>query len=77
MKAPVANGRPALWAIEIESPILLAKNGWSETTLNPGDLIRVQGFHDGKMENVVSFNRTITGAWTCGNTKGDFKIQRD
>ena len=32
---------------------------------------------DGKVENVVSFNRTITGTWTCGNTKGDFRIQRD
>jgi hypothetical protein len=32
---------------------------------------------DGKLENVVSFNRTITGTWTCGNTKGDFRIQRD
>ena len=32
---------------------------------------------DGKLENVVSFNRTITGTWTCGTTKGDFRIQRD
>ena len=32
---------------------------------------------DGKMENVVSFNRTVTGTWTCGATKGDFRIQRD
>jgi len=32
---------------------------------------------DGKMENVVAGNRTITGTWVCGTTKGDFKIRRD
>ena len=32
---------------------------------------------DGTMKNVVAGNRTITGTWTCGTTKGDFKIQRD
>jgi hypothetical protein len=32
---------------------------------------------DGKMADVVSFNRTITGTWSCGATKGDFRIQRD
>jgi hypothetical protein len=32
---------------------------------------------DGKMADVVSYNRTITGTWTCGATKGDFRIQRD
>jgi hypothetical protein len=32
---------------------------------------------DGKMTNVVSYNRAITGTWTCGTTKGDFKLTRD
>ena len=32
---------------------------------------------DGKMENPISYNRTIKGTWTCGTTKGDFKLQRD
>ena len=32
---------------------------------------------DGKLNNVVAGNRWIGGTWTCGNTKGDFKIQRD
>ena len=32
---------------------------------------------DGKLTNVVAGNRAITGTWTCGGTKGDFKIQRD
>jgi hypothetical protein len=32
---------------------------------------------DGALKNVVAGNRTITGTWTCGTTKGDFKISRD
>ena len=32
---------------------------------------------DGKMDNIGSYNRTITGTWTQGTTKGDFKITRD
>jgi hypothetical protein len=32
---------------------------------------------DGKMDNIGSYNRTITGTWTQGATKGDFKITRD
>jgi hypothetical protein len=32
---------------------------------------------DGKLENIGSYNRTITGTWTQGNTKGTFKLKRD
>jgi hypothetical protein len=32
---------------------------------------------DGKLENIGSYNRTITGTWTQGAAKGDFKIARD
>jgi hypothetical protein len=32
---------------------------------------------DGKLENIGSYNRTITGTWSHGNVKGDFKIRRD
>jgi hypothetical protein len=32
---------------------------------------------DGKMDNVGSYNRTITGSWTQGTAKGDFKLTRD
>jgi len=32
---------------------------------------------DGKLENIGSYNRTITGTWTQGAAKGDFKITRD
>lgn len=32
---------------------------------------------DGKLDNVGSYNRTITGTWTQGAQKGDFKLTRD
>jgi hypothetical protein len=32
---------------------------------------------DGKLDNVGSYNRTITGTWTSGAQKGDFKLIRD
>jgi hypothetical protein len=32
---------------------------------------------DGKLDNIGSSNRTLTGMWTRGNTKGDFKLTRE
>ena len=32
---------------------------------------------DGKLDNVGSYNRTITGTWSQGAQKGDFKLTRD
>jgi hypothetical protein len=32
---------------------------------------------DGKMGDIGSYNRTITGTWTQGGKKGDFKLVRD
>src|SRR4030095_12281872 len=43
MKVP-GQPLPTLWAVEVEGPIILASNGWSETSLAPGEVIRVEGF---------------------------------
>lgn len=32
---------------------------------------------DGKLDNIGSYNRTITGTWVQGDEKGEFKIARD
>jgi hypothetical protein len=32
---------------------------------------------DGKLANLGSYNRTFSGTWTSGATKGDFKLTRD
>ena len=51
-KVPAATGLPVRWAVELESPILLERNGWSETTVKPGDVITVQGYpsRDGRKQ---------------------------
>jgi hypothetical protein len=32
---------------------------------------------DGKLENIGSYNRTITGTWAHGTAKGTFNLKRD
>jgi hypothetical protein len=32
---------------------------------------------DGRLDNIGSYNRTIAGTWTQGNTKGELKLTRD
>jgi hypothetical protein len=32
---------------------------------------------DGKLDNIGSYNRTITGTWSEGATKGELKLTRD
>jgi hypothetical protein len=43
MKVP-GQPLPTLWAVEVDGPIILTDNGWSETSLTPGEVIRVEGF---------------------------------
>ncbi len=53
------------WTVHIEAD---AKD-------NQGQPVRFVA--DGKLENIGSYNRTITGGWNHGATKGDFKLRRD
>ena len=50
------------WAVELESPIILKLNGWSSETLQPGDMIAVDGItaRNGTRQ-VWSENLTLTG----------------
>ena len=32
---------------------------------------------DGKLEDILSYKRTLTGTWNHGNVKGTFKLTRD
>jgi hypothetical protein len=43
MKVP-GTPRPALWAVEVDGPIILTDNGWSESSLALGEQVRVEGF---------------------------------
>jgi len=40
----VTEGEAEDWYVELESPVVLEWNGWSETSLKPGESIRVEGF---------------------------------
>lgn len=44
-----------------------------ETTTKDGQKVVAEG----KMTDIGSYNRVITGTWTQGSQKGDFKITRD
>jgi hypothetical protein len=45
MKVPGTDpSKPERWAVEVESPILLAKNNWSQSAVKPGDTIKVEGY---------------------------------
>src|SRR6266513_2502712 len=43
MKVP-GSPRPVLWAVELDSAIVLSKNGWNTTALPLGETVTVQGF---------------------------------
>ena len=37
------DGKTTNWAVELESPIILRANGWTSETVQPGDMISVEG----------------------------------
>ena len=65
MPLKVANLDPSNWTVHFEAD-------GKDASGNPVHVVV-----DGKLENIGSYNRTITGTWTQGSTKGDFKLTRD
>jgi hypothetical protein len=61
----VATLEPATWTVHFEGDGK-DKNGAS-----------VHYVVDGKIENLGSYARVMTGTWTQGSAKGDFKITRN
>jgi len=56
---------PSKWAVHLEADM-------KDSAGKPMPMV-----FDGKLDNVGSYNRTITGTWTSGAQKGDFKLTRD
>jgi hypothetical protein len=56
---------PATWTVRIEADA-------KDASGRPGHVLA-----EGKLENIASYHRTITGTWTQGATKGAFKLTRD
>jgi hypothetical protein len=61
----VATLDPATWTVHLEG------DGKDKSGANVHYVV------DGKMQNIGAYNRFITGTWTQGATKGDFKITRN
>jgi hypothetical protein len=56
---------PATWTVHIEADAKDASGRAGHVSA------------EGKLENIASYHRTITGTWTQGATKGAFKLTRD
>ena len=54
--------RPVLWAVELDSAVALAKNGWSQEALPLGETITVQGFAARDGSKQISGNSVTTSA---------------
>ena len=39
------DGNVASWGLELASPNLLVRNGWTRSSLKVGDIVTVEGFH--------------------------------
>jgi hypothetical protein len=52
------------WTVRIEAD---AKNGAAPTHI----------IAEGQLDDIGSYHRKITGTWTQGTTKGDFRLTRD
>ncbi|MBV9746841.1 MAG: hypothetical protein JO099_24025 [Acidobacteriia bacterium] len=65
MTLKVATLDPANWTVHFEADD-------KDQAGNPVHIVA-----DGKLDNIGSYNRTITGTWSQGAAKGEFKLTRD
>ena len=56
---------PTKWAVHLEG------DGKDQA----GNPVHIEA--DGKIDNLGSYNRSLSGTWTQGATKGEFKVTRD
>jgi hypothetical protein len=56
---------PATWTVRIEA----------DTKDASGGAVHVSA--EGKLDDISSYHRTLSGTWTQGATKGPFKLTRD
>jgi hypothetical protein len=65
MPLKVATLDPTNWTVHLEAD-------GKDASGNP-----VRVVIDGKLDNLGSYNRTITGTWTQGTVKAEFQLTRD
>jgi hypothetical protein len=61
MKVPGATrgAAPALWAVEVDGPLLLSARGWTQASLPVGESITVQGYAARDHSNQISGNSIV------------------
>ena len=64
------------WTIELYDPLWLARSGWTQTTLKPGDLITIT-FHVAKNGSANGYFRDEDGKLTAKGRKLRFHLPDD
>jgi hypothetical protein len=57
-----ANGNVASWGMELASPNLLMRNGWTRSSMQVGDVVTVEGFHAKNGSNVGNARTVVLTA---------------
>jgi hypothetical protein len=65
MKLQKASLNPSGWTVHFEA----------DTKDKSGTMVHITA--DGKLEDLTNVRRTLSGTWTQGSVKGDFRIKRD
>jgi hypothetical protein len=59
LTAKGADGKPQEWKIETNSPNILRRRGWSETSIKPGDQVQVEGYPARDGSNFMRVYRVV------------------
>jgi hypothetical protein len=54
-----ADGKSEVWKVETNSPNILRRRGWSETSIKPGDEVQVEGYPARDGSNFMRVYRVI------------------
>jgi hypothetical protein len=76
VEAPGADGAPVVWAIEMNSPGNLVREGWKRTSIKPGDkvAILVHPLRDGKPGAIYLAIRLADGTLIAPGGSGLDKV---
>lgn len=59
VKVPHGDAIPELWAVELDSEVILSEHGWSKDALQPGEVVRVDGFAARDGSDQISGNSLV------------------
>ena len=59
LAAKGAGGKAEQWKIETNSPNILRRRGWSETSIKPGDEVKIEGYPARDGSNFMRVYRVV------------------